>query len=70
LTTALATDGRFALPLALGAGLFVEATFPKLRIQTRTLDLPLESAQGAIETLVISDDDFQDYHTPSFGTQL
>ncbi len=70
LTTTLATNGCFTLPLTLGAGLLIEATFPKLRIQTRALDLPLEPAQRAIEALVISDDYFQDYYTPSFGTQL
>ncbi len=70
LTTTLATNGGFALPLTLGARLLIEATLPKLRIQTRPLDLPLEAAQRAIKTLVISDDYFQDYHSPSFGTQL
>jgi hypothetical protein len=70
LATSLATNGGFALPLPLGAGLLVEATLAKLRIQSRALNFSLEPAQGAIETFVISDDDFQDYHTPSFRTQL
>lgn len=70
LTTTFATNGGFALALALGARLLVEATLPKLRIQTRPLHFTLEAAQRAIETLVISDGYFQDYHSPSFGTHL
>ena len=63
LTTALAADRCFFLPLPLGAGLLVVTTLAQLGVQSGALHLPLEAAERAIETLVVLDDDFQGNRT-------
>lgn len=65
LAAALATDRGLALPLALGAGLLVVAALAELGVEPGTLHLTLEPAQGAVETLVVLDDDFQAAPPPS-----
>ena len=59
LAPTLSANRRLALPLLLGAGLLVEAALPELGIESGTLHLALEPAQGAVETLVVLNDDFQ-----------
>ena len=63
----LPPDRRLALPLSLGTGLLVEATLPKLGVETGPLDLSLETAKGPIEALVVLDDNFQTDHAPFRG---
>ena len=46
-------------PLALRAGLLVEAALPQLGVESRPLDLALEAAQGPLEAFVLLNDDFQ-----------
>jgi hypothetical protein len=59
LTSTLAADSGFALPLPLGARLLVVATLTQLGVESGALHLPLEAAERSIETLVVLDDDFQ-----------
>ncbi len=59
LPASLTPDGRFPLPLTLGARLLVEPALTQLRVQSRALDLALESTQGAVEAFVLLDDYFQ-----------
>lgn len=64
----LPADGRLPLSLALGAGLFVKASLPKLGVKAGTLNFPLEASEGPIEALVVLDDDFQTDHAPFRGS--
>ncbi len=59
LPPALSTNGGFPLPLALGAGLLVEAALTQLGVESRPLDFSLEPAKGPFEALVLLNDDFQ-----------
>lgn len=70
LTPALAADRRFALPLALGAGLLVEAALAELGVEPRPLDLALEAPQGPLEALVVLDGHFQGNHAPRLGKTI
>lgn len=65
LTTTLSTNRRFPLPLALGTGLLVVPPLAELGIETGPLHFPLEPAQGAVEALIVLNDDFQEDHLPT-----
>lgn len=54
----------FAFPFALCGRLLVEPALPKLGIEPRALNLPLEAAQSAIEAFVVLNRNFHRYHTP------
>jgi hypothetical protein len=58
------TDRRFALSLALRAGLLVIAALAKLGVETGALDLPLEPAEGPLQVLSFVYEYFQRDHTP------
>jgi len=64
LTTAFTPNGRLALPLPLGARLFVEATFPKFGVEPRSLHLALEPAEGPLKAFVVLNRYFQRMTTP------
>jgi hypothetical protein len=60
----LSTDGRFLLPLALGAGLLIETAFPEFGIEPGPLNLPFEPTKSPVEALIVLNDHFQTDHTP------
>jgi len=64
LPSPLTADGGFSLPFPLCTGLFVETTFPELRVEPGPLYLPLEPAQCTVEAFVVLDENFQTDHAP------